>query len=64
MVLSGLSRLIISGDVAPGSLVLLTPEGDEIAILAGQPDEVNAEAVTIRAAQAATPPAATAAPVA
>jgi len=64
MVLSGLSRLIISGDVAPGSLVLLTPEGDEIAILAGQPDEVNAEAVTIRAAQAAKPPAATAAPVA
>jgi ATP-dependent Clp protease ATP-binding subunit ClpB len=61
MVLSDLSRLIIGGDVQPGFLVQLTPEGEEIAILVGAPDEVRAEAAKLRTEQAAkpAPPAAT-----
>jgi ATP-dependent Clp protease ATP-binding subunit ClpB len=59
MVLSGLSRLILAGEVTPGSLIMLTPDGDEIAILAGPPDEVKTEAAEIakqrKAAAAATP---------
>ncbi len=55
MVLSDLSRLIIGGEVQPGSLVLLTPEGEEIAILVGTPAEVREEAGKIRAEQAAKP---------
>ncbi len=52
MVLSDLSRLIIGGEVQPGYLVQLTPEGDEISILVGEPDEVRLEAAKIRSAEA------------
>jgi len=52
MVLSDLSRLIIGGEVQPGHLVLLTPEGEEISILVGDPAEVREEAAKIRVAQA------------
>ena len=53
MVLSDLSRLIISGTVQAENLVMLTPEGDEIAILVGEPGEVRQEAAQIRTGQAA-----------
>ncbi len=55
MVLSDLSRLIIAGEVRPGFLVQLTPEGEEISILVGAPDEVRQETVKLRAEQAARP---------
>ena len=48
MVLSDLSRLIIGGEVQPGHLILLTPEGDEISILVGDPAEGKEEATKIR----------------
>jgi ATP-dependent Clp protease ATP-binding subunit ClpB len=52
-VLSPLSRLIIGGDVAPGTVVLLMPDGEEIALLVGDRAEVEAEAANMRAAAAA-----------
>ncbi|MGE5090904.1 MAG: ATP-dependent Clp protease ATP-binding subunit [Bacillota bacterium] len=52
MVLSDLSRLIISGTVQAENLVMLTPEGEEIAILVGEPGEVRQEAAQIRTDQA------------
>ena len=55
MVLSDLSRLIIGGEVQPGFLVQLTPEGDEISILVGTPDEVRQESMKLRAKQAPRP---------
>jgi hypothetical protein len=66
MVLSDLSRLIIGGTVQPGNLVLLTPEGEDIAILVGEPAEVREEAARMRtaaaSAAAASAPAAPPAP--
>lgn len=53
-VLSPLSRLIIGGDVAAGSVVRLVKDGDEIALLAGTADEVAEEAARLRAAPAGT----------
>jgi ATP-dependent Clp protease ATP-binding subunit ClpB len=49
LVISDLSRSIIAGDVAPGSAVWIVRDGDEVAVLAGPPDEVAAEAERIRA---------------
>src|SRR5574337_654150 len=58
VVLSELSRLILGGDVQPGSVVRLVREGDDITILARQPEEVEQEASRIRAAAPPAPPAA------
>jgi ATP-dependent Clp protease ATP-binding subunit ClpB len=55
-ILSDLSRLIIGGEVEPGSLVLLVREGDEVSILTGPPDEVRREAEAMRHAPTTTPP--------
>ena len=55
VVLSDLSRLIIGGEVEPGSLVLLVRDGDEISILSGPPEEVRAEAAAMRAAPPVAP---------
>lgn len=55
MVLSDLSRLIISGEVQPGFLVQLTPEGEEISILVGTPGEVREEAAKLREQEATKP---------
>ncbi|HST62992.1 MAG TPA: AAA family ATPase [Longimicrobium sp.] len=53
LVISDLSRSIIAGDVTPGSAVWIVRDGDEIAVLAGPPDEVAEEAGRIRAETAA-----------
>ncbi|WP_420127643.1 ATP-dependent Clp protease ATP-binding subunit [Longimicrobium sp.] len=43
MVVSDLSRLVIGGDVAPGSLVRVVRDGDGVALLAGTRQEVEEE---------------------
>ena len=53
MVLSQLSLLIIGGDVKPKSIVRLMRDGDELAIIAGTPDEVADEATKIAASRPA-----------
>lgn len=55
LVLADLSRLIISGAVTPGSIVRLYREGEELGLLAGPREEVDAEYQKMRqeAAQAA-----------
>jgi ATP-dependent Clp protease ATP-binding subunit ClpB len=48
-ILSPLSRLIIAGDVGPGTAVRVVPDGEEIALLAGEPKEVEEEAARLKA---------------
>ncbi len=52
-ILSPLSRLIIGGDVAAGSVVRIVKDLEEIALLVGTKEEVDAEAVKLKAEQAA-----------
>ena len=49
MVLSQLSLLIIGGDVTPKSIVRLARDGEELAIIAGTPEEVATEAKNLAA---------------
>ncbi|HEY0777332.1 MAG TPA: ATP-dependent Clp protease ATP-binding subunit, partial [Gemmatirosa sp.] len=68
LVVSDLSRSVLAGDVQPGALVHVVREGDGVLVLAGPPDEVEAEVEKVRAenaqldaeraAAAAAPPAA------
>ncbi|MGE0555377.1 MAG: ATP-dependent Clp protease ATP-binding subunit [Gemmatimonadales bacterium] len=52
-VLSPLSRLIIGGDVTPGSAVMLAKDGEEIALLVGTLEEVREEVANMKQAAAA-----------
>ena len=52
-ILSPLSRLIIGGDVAAGSVVRVVKDGDEFSLLAGTRAEVDEEAVKVIAEAAA-----------
>ena len=52
LIVSDLSRSVLAGDVQPGSLVYVVREGDGVLVLAGPPDEVEAEAEQVRAANA------------
>lgn len=54
--LSPLSRLIIGGDVTKGTVVRVVKDGEEVVLLAGTREEVDAEAANLAAA--ATAPAA------
>jgi ATP-dependent Clp protease ATP-binding subunit ClpB len=49
MVVSDLSRLVVGGDVAPGSVVRVVRDGDGVALLAGTREEVDAEAAQMAA---------------
>ena len=49
LLLADLSRLIIGGSVAPGSVVKMYRDGEEIGLLAGAIDEVNEEWEKMRA---------------
>ncbi|MGE3618555.1 MAG: hypothetical protein AB7L66_21980, partial [Gemmatimonadales bacterium] len=51
--LSPLSRLIIGGDVTPGNVVRVVKDGEEVVLLAGSKEEVDAEAVKVKAEEAA-----------
>ncbi|MDX2058581.1 MAG: AAA family ATPase, partial [Gemmatimonadales bacterium] len=59
--LSPLSRLIIGGDVGPGSVVRVVKDGEEVVLLAGTQAEVDEEALKVQAEAAerakAAPPA-------
>jgi ATP-dependent Clp protease ATP-binding subunit ClpB len=62
-ILSPLSRLIIGGDVGPGTVVRVVKDGEEVALLVGTRGEVDAEAAAMKAegaarAQAGSAPAA------
>jgi ATP-dependent Clp protease ATP-binding subunit ClpB len=52
-ILSPLSRLIIGGDVTPGSVILVARDGDEIALLVGPRADVEAEVENLKAQAAA-----------
>ena len=48
-ILSPLSRLIIGGDVTAGTVVRVVRDGDEVVLLAGTKEEVDAEALVVKA---------------
>ncbi len=52
-ILSPLSRLIIGGDVGAGTVVRVVKDGEEIVLLAGTKEEVDAEALVVKAEAAA-----------
>jgi ATP-dependent Clp protease ATP-binding subunit ClpB len=55
LVVSDLSRLVIGGDVGPGSVVRIVREGGGVALLAGTREEVDEEAARMAAAVSAAP---------
>ena len=52
-ILSPLSRLIIGGDVTTGTVVRVVKDGEEVVLLAGTKEEVDAEAIVVKADAAA-----------
>jgi len=49
LVISDLSRLVVGGEVVPGTVVRLAREGDQVVILAGTREEVDDEAARMAA---------------